>query len=185
MTPRVEFMPTIEDKKSFLEHDLRDSLQWMFVGAVTWHANEQSEHCPHQRALGMHMNFVQARALYDFFYGDITKDDAGASHFTVQSDWRPKETKFYADYMANKKPANKRVFHLVYKREIHAGGPGHDDPAHLKNQVLNFAQDLLSLTETFIACTEPRFRMLAQSALNNAIAEARSVAQSYGIPSPF
>lgn len=103
-------------KKSFLTEDLYDALRWLFVGALTWAASKDQPHrCGNQDALAMFTSLTQARALYEFFYGVGEKDDdARARHFA--SAWDPPKTDLYRRYMAGGKPANKRVFHLVYNR---------------------------------------------------------------------
>lgn len=55
-------MATSDEKREFLEKDVYDALRWAFVGAITWLATEGRP----ERALGMNMNFVQARAAWLF-----------------------------------------------------------------------------------------------------------------------
>jgi hypothetical protein len=173
-----------EQKKSeFLEYDLYDALRWLFVGAVAWQAATK-DLCPHQRVLGMYTSLVQARALYEFFFEEGRRDDARAGDFAPR--WaREESNNLYSQYMAKAKPANKRVFHLVYDRSAHAGGAGHDGPEHLNNQVLKFARDLRRLTEAFVECAAPRFRDRIQCALRGALDEANRAAEDYGIANPL
>jgi hypothetical protein len=172
-------------KEKFLREDLRDALRWLFEGAIAWEAAkkrpERAGH--HQVVLGMYVSLVQARALYEFFYGHGQGDDARASHFAPA--WKPLETEPYRKYMAGGKPANKRVFHLVYNRAAHAGGSGHEGPDHLKNQVLEFAKDLRTLTEEFARNAGPAFRDSAQGAFREALKEANRAADHYGIANPL
>jgi hypothetical protein len=167
----------------FLEKDLLDALRWLFVGAVTWHATEGQP----ERVLAMYTSFVQARALYEFYFTKGCKpDDARACNFT-SSPWTEPPSTLYAKYMANETPANKRAFHLVYRRSdpANAGGPDDDETDHLKNQVLNFARDLRRITEAFVACAKPEFHAMAQTALENALAEAQATADRYSIRNPL
>jgi hypothetical protein len=177
-------MATPDEKKEFLEQDLRDALKWLFVGAITWAASQSKPHrCGNQDALGMFTSLTQARALYEFFYSENRMpDDARAIDFAPS--WAEPKSTLYLNYMQNKKPANKRIFHLVYCRSTaaNAGGPGDDDPTHLKNQAINFAKDLRRLTEEFIRCVEPQFRGLAEGALDEALSEAGKTADYYSIP---
>src|SRR5271169_2288093 len=115
--------PTIDEQKKFLEDDLSDALKGLFVGAVVWEAAHNSEQCPFQQGLGMMTTLVQARALYEFYSSKnaTAYDDARAKQFA--SSWTGTNSILYNDYMAGKKPANKRVFHLVYFRSEHSGGP--------------------------------------------------------------
>jgi len=181
---REEAMPD-STKEHFLREDLRDALRWLFVGAVTWEAcRSQPQRCRNQDALGMFTSLVQARALYEFFYDPGKQgDDARACDFILG--WDPPESELYRRYMAKRKPANKRVFHLVYDRAVHAGGSGQDEPDHLKKQVLEFARDLRRLTEEFIKCVEPQFRDIARRALDKALIEAKKTADYYGVPNPL
>lgn len=180
-------MPTADEKQDFLKDDLRDSLRWLFVGAIAWEAaRKQPDRCGNQDVLGMYTNLVQARALYDFFYKKSQRDDdAEARQFAPSWTEDGCGNLLYRDYMAAEMPANKRVFHLVYKRSEHTGGPGHDGPEHLKDQVVKFAEDLRKLTELFIDRVEPVFRNNAQFALSEALNDARRAAEKYDIPIPF
>ncbi len=173
--------PTIADQKEFLEKDLYDALRWSFVSAVTWHATKGRE-C----VLAMNTNFVQSRALYEFYFTKKKKiDDARAPQFAPS--WAEPESTLYLKYMKRGKPANKRVFHLVYDRSIaaNAGGVGHDGPDHIKNQVLEFAKDLRRITEQFIGCVGPQFRTIVRTAFDDALGEAKKTADCHGVPSPL
>ena len=175
-------MVTSEDKREFLEKDLYDALRWTFVSAVAWHAGDGRP----ERVLGMNTNFVQTRALYEFYFTRGSEpDDARASHFCQA--WTKPESPLYLKYMRRGTPANKRVFHLVYGRSsaANAGGPGHDGSDHLKNQVLAFAKDLRRITERFIECVEPQFHSIVRATLDKALVEAEKTANFYGIPNPF
>jgi hypothetical protein len=168
--------------KEFLERDLYDALRWTFVSAVTWHASDGRA----ERVLGMCTNFVQARALYEFYFAKGSKtDDARAHHFS--DSWNEPESLLYSKYMRSGMPANKRVFHLAYDRSsaANAGGQGHDGPDHIKNQVLEFAKDLCRITEKFIGCLEPQLRDVARTTLSQAMDEAEKAAISHGIPNPL
>jgi hypothetical protein len=176
---------TVPDKptqNNFLKDDLYDALRWLFEGAITWEAARRNTACAlrHQSVLGMYASLVQARALYEFFYKEGKDDDARAKHFAPA--WKPQKTQIYQKYMGRLRPANKRVFHLVYNRTIHAGGSGHDD---LKNQVLEFAKDLRRVTEEFAQNASSDFRDGIQFALNRALEEAKLAAKHYSIPNPL
>jgi hypothetical protein len=175
---------TPAERNEFLEKDLLDALRWLFVGAVTWHATKGQPGC----ALGMYTNLVQARALYEFYFAPegSKPDDARACNFT-SSPWTEPPSTLYVNYMAKETPANKRVFHLVYRRSDprNAGGPDDDETDHLKNQVLNFAKDLRRITEAFVACTKPELHAIAQTALAKALAEAQATADRYSIRNPL
>lgn len=187
LAPRRSSVPVPDDstKVSFLEEDFDDALRWLFVGAITWEASQSEPHrCANQDALAMFTSLTQARALYEFFYGlGEQDDDARARHFA--SAWDPPKTDLYRRYMAGGKPANKRVFHLVYNRPARAGGSGQDGTDHLKNQVLEFAKDLRSLTEKFADSADTDFRDSIQHALQKALQEAKLAADLYGIANPF
>jgi len=172
-------------KEEFLRKDLCNALRWLFVGAVTWEASRNQTHrCANQDALAMFTSLTQARALYEFFFAEGKKpDDARAGDFAPA--WKPQETDLYRRYMAGGKPANKRLFHLVYDRHLRSGGSGHDGPDHLKNQVLEFATDLRRLTEEFALKANPAFRDSVQDALKKALKEAKLVAHHYGIVNPL
>lgn len=178
-------VPNNAEKERFINEDLYDALRWLFVAAVSWEASRsQPHHCANQDALAMFANITQARALYEFYYcAPKQDDDARACHFARA--WKPKESDPYRKYMAGQKPANKRVFHLVYNRPDHAGGPGLDGLDHLKNQVLEFAADLRRLTEEFADCVETNFRDYVRRALQKALQEAKAAADYYGIACPF
>jgi len=177
---------TLDERKKFLEDDLSDALKGLFVGAVVWAAADASERCPFQKGLGMYTNLVQARSLYEFYgprpAGD--DDDARASHFAPNWD-RTGVTPLGTKYMGWGKPANKRVFHLVYDRSVHAGGLGHDGPDHIKNQVIEFAKDLRGLTERFSQSVDSDFRTSVQLALEKALKGAAEAANGCGIANPL
>jgi hypothetical protein len=179
-------MPVVDKPtmQSFLEEDLYDALRWLFLGAVVWSASRQlPDRFGRLCVLGMLTSFVQARALYEFFYHNGRGDDARVRDFVPS--WDEPESHVFRKYMASRTPANKRVFHLVYKRSAHAGGPGHDGPDHLKHQVVEFAKDLRRLTELLVDRVEPDFRNSAQSALRKALQEAELEAKHYGITDPL
>jgi hypothetical protein len=176
-------VPTEAEKTEFLEKDLYDALRWMFVSAVTWwHATDGQP----ERALAMNTNIVQARALYEFYFAAGSEtDDARADDFAPS--WAEAKSPLYLKYMRRGTPANKRIFHLVYGRSIaaNAGGPGHDGPDHLKNQVLEFAKDLRRITENFIACVEPKFHAIVRTTLDKALDEANKTANHCRISNPL
>ncbi len=184
-------MPTQQEQKEFLEKDLFDSLRWLFVNAVVWHVFDirpESENKP-ELLPAMYASFVQARALYEFYFSeqDNKRDDARARHFfTDPNSWTDKND-LYDKYMGPQTPAQKRVFHLVYGRskEANAGGPGDDDRSHLKYQVLNLAKDLRRITENFANSAEPQFQILIRTALDGALAEAQATATRCAIPNPI
>ncbi len=177
--------PTLDEKRNFLNEDLADALKGLFVGAVIWVAADTSELCPFQKGLGMFTSLVQARALYEFYSPKPADyDDARASHFAPN--WgRTGVTRLCTKYMGRGMPANKRVFHLVYGRSAHAGGPGHDGPDHIKNQVLEFAKDLRDLTERFAQSVDTDFRESVQRALQKALKGATEAAHGCGIANPL
>lgn len=176
-------MATLNEKQTFLEDDFYDALRWLFVGAVTWVASNDSS--GNKDALAMLASLTQARALYEFFYAGGKGDDARAADFCTVGSWSPTTSSIYNEYMGQGRPANKRVSHLVYNRSLHAGGLAYDESTHLKNQVLNFAKDLRNITEQFISCAEPQFRSSARSALDKALAEAGKAASIRSIANPL
>jgi hypothetical protein len=175
-------VPTLDEKKEFLEKDFYNSLRWLFVSAVTWHAAKDRP----ERLFAMYTNFVEARSLYEFYYTKGTKfDDARALQFA--DSWTAPTSTLFRKYMDTRTPAQKRVFHLVYGRsaEANAGGPGHEHHDHLKNQVLKFAQNLRYITAVFIKKVRPEFRSLVQNAFDKALNEAKTTAGCYGIANPL
>jgi hypothetical protein len=183
-------MPTQQEQEEFLEKDLFDSLRWLFVNAVVWHASDirpESENKP-ELLPAMYTSFVQARALYEFYFSPQCKgDDARVRHFLTDPNSWTEKSDLYDQYMGPQTPAQKRVFHLVYGRskEANAGGPGHDDRSHLKHQVLNFAKDLRRITESFANSVEPQFQNLVRAASNGALAEAQTTATACSMPNPI
>jgi hypothetical protein len=179
--------PTLEDRKKFLEDDLSDALKGLFVGAVVWSAADKSELCPFQKGLGMFTSLVQARSLYEFYSSKraTAYDDARAHDFAPS--WAGRESALYNEYMVKGKPANKRVFHLVYFRSERSGGPTneHDGPKHIKNRILEFAKDLRRLTEEFIKCVEPHFRDSVERGLEKALKGADEAANGCDIANPL
>ena len=97
-------LPTLAEKNAFLKADLRDALEWLFVGAVVWHAaSDKPERCCHQKPLGMFSVFIQARALYEFYCKkERTLDDARALDFC--DSWTPPNSSLYRDYVQKGKP---------------------------------------------------------------------------------
>lgn len=193
MIANPKTIPTLNEKRDFLEKDLADALKWLFVGAVVWQAAKErpEKHC-HQKALGMFMSFVQARALYEFYCKqDRTSakgnksDDARAGEFC--DSWTCPDSDLYRGYMRQGQPANKRVFHLVYGRskEANAGGPGHSGPSHMNEQVLKCARDLRQITQAFTKCAKAEFTDLVQLALQGALNEAANVAAGFNIANPL
>jgi hypothetical protein len=184
-------MASVETMKNFLKDDLYNSLKELFVGAVTW-AYGQRNDVRYMRDLGMFTCFVQARALYEFFYkkkknrkGNYQPGGtASARHFLPS--WTPQDhQKLYANYMCDGAPAQKRVFHLVYGRSRFSGGVKEDESDHIKNQVLVFARDIKRLTVEFAASVKQGERELVECALANALLASRELAESYGICDPL
>lgn len=175
---------TESEKVAFLRDDFYDSLRWLFVGAIAWEADKSARRIRHQAVLGMYAAAVQARALYEFFYAETRTDDARAADL-VAVGWSPNKTHLYSAYMAAGKPANKRMFHLVYRRDRHSGGTGQDGPDHLKNQVVKLAIDLLGLSRDFVKALGPMLQPHAQQALDRALEEAAAAAAEYGIANPI
>lgn len=169
------------NKITFFE-DLKDVMKWLLVGAVVWEASKARHVCPNQDALGMFTSFVQARALYQFYYNKEKNhpDDALAEDFC--DSWRPPESTLYARY---KTPLDKRVFHPVYGRsDQNAGASGPSGPDHVNQQVLEFAIELLQITRGFVQCVKPEFRYPVQSALQSALDDAQNAALALEIPTP-
>jgi hypothetical protein len=112
-----------------LEFDFFNSLRWLFVNAVVWHASAND------KLATMYTCFVEARALYEFYFSKHTSqpDDARAKHFAKS--WSEPESVLYLKYMSSHAPAQKRLFHLVYGRSQpqNAGGSGQEGSDHLKN----------------------------------------------------
>lgn len=175
---------TFDDKTALLEADLADCLRWLLVGAVAWKAGSVTSSVPHQQVLAMNTAFTQARALYEFFYGPSGRsDDARATDFI--SDWAPPMSPPYLAYMSAGKAANKRMFHLVYRRTEHAGGEAPDESDHLKNQVVVVAEDLIGLTREFVGQLDSELQPHGQTALQLALDEAARCADAYTIRNPF
>lgn len=165
----------------FLKEDFFDSLRWLFEGAVAWQAARSApEHCRHQIVLAMHTSLLQARSLYEFYYPPSQRDDARASQFA--SGWRPNQTALYRSYMSGGKPANKRLFHLVFERPRHAGGTSQNE---LKNRVLDFATDIKQITEDFAVHADLDFRQLVRDALHAALGEAAAACAWHKVGSPL
>jgi hypothetical protein len=177
---------TLEERKKFLEDDLSDALKGLFVGAVVWLAADGSDF---QKGLGFYTSIVQARALYEFYCSPAIgrTDDARASDFGNLWTTQKSASDLYRTFMAKGKPANKRVFHLVYLRSEHSGGQihEHDGPDHIKNQVLNFAIDLRRLTEEFGKTVDTDFCESVQSALQKALNGAQQAADGCKIVNPL
>jgi hypothetical protein len=187
-------MPTLDEMKEFLEVDLADALKGLVAGAVVWEAadvaKERSELCPFQRGIAMSASFVQARALYEFYSfkkKKSKKDDARATDFVPTWNWPGKKSKddLYGKYLDNEMPGNKRVFHLVYGRSLHAGGPKDDETKHIKNQVLEFARELLEFTTEFGNRANADFQGSIQIALQKARKAAEEAADGCKIANPL
>lgn len=177
-------MATNKELHNFLTEDLYDALRWCFEGAVGWEAarTRPSHSGRHQQAFGMYASLVQARALYEFFYGaNRAPDDVRATDFVGRSKWKAPRSSLYARYMSAGKPAQKRVFHLVYDRPAHSGGSG----GQLNSRVLDFARELRALTEKFEQNADPAFKAEIGCALSRAILEADKAATHFGIPRPL
>jgi hypothetical protein len=195
-------MNTNEEMNKFLSNDFFNALKELFVGAVTWEAHPEHKDHNHIRLLGMSTSFLQARALYEFFYKPKNYDpskniptdggNAYAHHFVCSwnpSDaclWSPQDVaSLYSNFMADGTSVQKREFHLVYCRSEKHGGTEGDELTHLKNRVRDFAVDLLRLTKEFVDKVKPEFRDSAQSALDRSLVEAQNLANEYNIPNPL
>jgi hypothetical protein len=180
------------DQNQYLRDDYYNSLRYLFEGAIAWHAWKHADSssdviCRHQGVLGMYTAFVEARVLYEFFHNHKSRgnnsDDARADDFTSSS-WRANESTVYRDYLAALKPANKRMFHPVYRRSQHSGETATSGP--LKEQVLEAAKDLRDVAEEFIKhIIDPVSRGHAQIALERALTEAQKAADHYGLANPL
>lgn len=183
-------MDILDRMRKFLDENLYNALNGLFVGAVTWEAHPLKKDQHYLRGIGMSASFVQARALYEFFYNTSeqykTPQDGGnaqARHFAPT--WNEPKSRLYSDYMAHGQPAQKRIFHLVYCRSKYSGGTAPDESDHLKNQVVEVAKDLRRLTEEFAKRVEPQFQHSVESALRKALDEAKGLAKHYEIPNSF
>ena len=188
---------TDADRKQFLGEDFYNALRYLFEGAIAWDAWKRTkekaakgEPCPvifrHQGVLGMYTTFMEARALYEFFHkhGPRSDDDDGARADDFASNWKANKNDVYKDYMAHFKPANKRMFHLVYLRSEKSGETSTKEP--LNEQVLNVAKDLRDLTREFIEHIDDSVsRELARTALQNALGEAQKAGDHYHIANPL
>lgn len=135
----------------------------------------------------MFTNFVQARALYEFYYkGEVDRkpDDARAVDFC--DGWRPPDSPLYARYVESG-PLNKRVFHLVYCRskEQNAGASGSSGLGHVNQQALAFSRELVQVTRKFVDCVRAEFKEPAQSALDEGLLGARNAASALEVETPF
>ena len=182
--------PTL--KENFLKDDLYNCLKELFIGAVAWHAADTvQKETPYLLDLGMFTCFVQARALYEFFYvkrksSPAPGSTASASHF-ASSEWSPLDRhELYRRYMGKDAPAQKRVFHLVYGRKQFSGGRVEDGSEDLKYRVLDFATDLKRLTKEFAERVEDdKYRELIEGALARALEDGHELAKKYGVPDPL
>jgi hypothetical protein len=178
-------------EQDLLESDLYNSLKELFIGAVTWHAHPEQNDTRYLRDLGMFTCFVQARALYEFFYGSESttlQPGSTASAHRFAHPWKPRDQEgLYSSYMAKNTPAQKRVFHLVYHRSDFSGGSAGDESDHLKNRVLDFAKDLKRLTGEFgVACVKSEHREAVESALRKALMDSERLAkEEYKISNPL
>jgi len=130
----------------------------------------------------MFTSLVQARSLYEFFYGKRRDngDDARASDFASNTGWKAPTSQLYKRYMETGKPAQKRVFHLVFNRSTHSGGAG----SELNTKVVEFAVEIRGLVEDFEWNADPEFREDISCALARAILEADKAAKFFGIARP-
>jgi hypothetical protein len=157
----------------------------MFEGAIAWEAWKLSKgSARHQGVLGMYTVFMEARALYEFIHSHKLPlrfpDEARADDF-ASPPWQAKKSAVYSHYMDNKKPANKRMFHLVYRRSKTTGPAG-----ELNEQVLNVTKDLLYLSQEFVTnINDDDLRALGEKALQDATNEAQKAADHYGITNPL
>jgi len=172
---------------SFLDDDLYDALRWLFVGAVTWESMRQKPELrtANQDALSMLASLTQARALYEFFFGQEKQKPDDARAFEFAPSWSRSPTFLYTAYMGTGKSANKRISHLVYNRSTHSGGSAVDGSDDLKNQVLNFAKEIRDLTRQLSREADPSFSSRIRVALENALGEAQQTADHYGITNPL
>jgi len=176
-------------KRDFLKLDLHNALKELFIGAITWNAHPQPKDTHYLRDLGMFTSFVQARALYEFFYKKTVSPlqaglDASAYHFAAS--WKPCDHHdLYKNYMGHWTPAQKRIFHLVYGRSDFSGGTAPNESDHLKNQVVAFAKDLKRLTEEFAGCVSEEYRDIVRGALERALKDGEALAEKYNIADPF
>jgi hypothetical protein len=174
-----------QDRRDFLAKDLYNTLRYLVEGAVAWaawKASPGSNIFRHQGVLAMYASLMEARALYGFFHEHEPPrhaDEARADDF-VSNNWKAPKNPVYTEYMAWGKPANKRMFHLVYGRAQQAG------PNPLNEQVLEVAKDLRKLTEDFIKnITNADCRTCASKALQDALCEAEKAARHYSITNPL
>ena len=86
--------------------------------------------------------------------------------------------------MAHSKPANKRMFHLVYLRSEKSGETSTKGP--LNEQVLTVAKDLCNLAREFIEhIDDSASQELARTALQNSLGEGQKAADHYHIANPL
>ncbi len=133
-----------------------------------------------QDALGMFTSFMQARSLYEFYYGKKSTgrdDDARAKQFMTTS-FDPKSSlgPRYMYKSGKEMPVNKRLFHMVYDRGRHEG---------IKGEVLSIALDLQRITKKFAEHAKPEFKPLIEHALGDALKDADYAASKHKIANPF
>jgi hypothetical protein len=185
---------TDADRTQFLQHDFYNSLRYMFERAIAWHAWKQAQEkrdqsssiFRHQGVLGMYATFTEARALYEFFHHHDSlrsdRDDARADDFATN--WKAAESEVYKDYVAHSKQANKRMFHLVYRRDEKSGEISSKGP--LNEQELNVAKDLLDVAGQFVENIDDSVcRELARTALQKALYEGQQAAKHYCVANPL
>jgi hypothetical protein len=176
-------------EEAFLSKGFKDTLRWLFVAAIAWQAAPKRNRCPHLKVMAMYTALERSGTLYEFFYTTGRyEEDARALNFVGDWPFDKQSDSYlrYEKYMGYESPINKRISHLVWERDNHSGGVLEDKSDHLKNQVLPCALDLMPITEQFITRVTPEpVRNAARCALQDALAEASSMAKEYGVDDRF
>lgn len=120
--------------KAFITSDLFHELRCLLGAATIWQAFKNSRR-GFDVAVAMDSSFVHARSLFQFFNSSRGGDDVSIADLGLQ----PYES---ATYDTWREPLNRHLFHISKGRLSPSNVQGR---AHLKDQVLHFANEILDL----------------------------------------
>lgn len=187
--PEVASNPDLE---RLIAEDLYNELRYLLVAATSWRIAKSSNprSLPkHFIVLSMDSAFLHARSLYEFFTGDPSRDEGGGRE---PASWKLFGAARQKSVLYEKwgETLHARLFHLRRNRpqptSAKRGTRGTKLPTDIKEEVVNFAHDLLALWQSFTQ--DPAlldYRTTLDTKRAGAIREADLTAHRYNMISEF
>lgn len=159
---------TLEEKKNYISEELYHELRCLLGAATVW-SGFMEDKAGFNIVVAMDSAFVHARCLFEFFTGI-------SSHDVRITDFGPKQQYQSAIYDDWKEPLNRHVMHIS-KGRLKGNETNIKDNMHLKDKVIEFAEDILRLWEKFEKDPSHQFTSTLIEARRDAIKDAEKDAE--------